>query len=114
MGATFKALEEWGEDLFDDGWGVHAPVGLFRPNRFGLHDMSGNVAEWCLERHGPYGRGNREGDGRRLEGNTANNVIRGGTFIDSFRGLRSAFRTAISPTAKMVHVGVRAVRPISD
>jgi formylglycine-generating enzyme required for sulfatase activity len=36
----------------DDGFGLHAPIGSFRANGFGFHDVSGNVAEWCLDTGG--------------------------------------------------------------
>lgn len=69
--------------------GTH-PVGTKKPNSWGLHDMHGNVYEWCADRFGPYAAdrvtdptGPAEGDLRAL---------RGGCYRYSPRKCRSAYR----------------------
>ena len=67
---------------FNDGYTIHAPVGNYSPNGFALHDMLGNVEEWCLDSFGPYGRPAAPGTGERQDVGTAMRVVRGGSYRD--------------------------------
>ena len=76
----------------DDGHVVHAPVGSFAANAFGLHDVLGNVWEWCEDRYSSYEQPARPGDGLRDEPGSRNRVLRGGSFSDPALSARSAVR----------------------
>lgn len=39
---------------YNDGFIVAAPVGHYKPNRYGIFDLDGNVAEWCHDYHSIY------------------------------------------------------------
>lgn len=76
------------------------PVGSFPSNAWGLHDMHGNVQEWCKDQfsHAYYrSHGNIAVDPLNSDGR--NRVIRGGghAFSSSLLRSRSAVRTSYGP-----------------
>jgi len=64
------------EPGYQDGIQYSAPGGGFPANTWGLHDMHGNVAEWCLTAYRPYPY--RADDGRDRLGEAGMRVVRGG------------------------------------
>ncbi|MCA9322822.1 MAG: SUMF1/EgtB/PvdO family nonheme iron enzyme [Planctomycetes bacterium] len=97
------------EEDFEDGFIGHAPVGHFAANPFGLHDMHGNVWEWCLDHYCDYGVPVQVGSGLRPDGDTRYRMLRGGSyFFDSYMA-RSAHRELVTPTEGRFHIGMRLV-----
>jgi formylglycine-generating enzyme required for sulfatase activity len=84
------------------------PVGRKKPNAWGLHDMHGNVLEWCWDWFRPYSEAaTTDPDGPPKE---EVRVLRGGSFVASARDLRSAVRRGYWLGHHYWFVGFRCAR----
>ncbi|MEM9944493.1 MAG: formylglycine-generating enzyme family protein [Cyanobacteria bacterium P01_D01_bin.36] len=82
------------------------PVGEFPPNAFGLHDMHGNVWEWCTDRwHAAQRPTSRQGQNWI----TSQRTIKGGSWLDTPDKLRSVARSGYVETGLNRTIGFRVV-----
>ncbi len=89
----------------DDGHAQTAPVGSYRPNAFGLHDMHGNVSEYCADVYRPR----YDAPPAPEPKDPVLRVIRGGAWCDPARFCRSADRNARGQTSGGLDYGFRIV-----
>ncbi|MBK6939446.1 MAG: protein kinase [Planctomycetes bacterium] len=82
----------------DDGATLHAPIGSYRANAFGLHDTLGNVWELCDDAI--------QGQG------TKDRVARGGAFFNPPSALRVSHRYFVTQDFNSHSLGVRAARSV--
>jgi formylglycine-generating enzyme required for sulfatase activity len=104
-----KQNPDWNTFPCDDGEALTAPVGSYRANAFGLFDVAGNVWEWTMDCYQSYRQAAPDGTPFN-PANCSRRVIRGGSWSDATKNLRSADRTASAPNATLKIVGFRVVR----
>ncbi len=85
-------------------------TGLLLPNAWGIHDMIGNVMEWCEDWYHPsYDLAPSDGSAW-LDPLGVFRVFRGGAWESGENQCRSAYRYAIEPTSRSSTIGFRLVR----
>lgn len=104
------------------------PVGLKKPNAWGLYDMHGNVAEWTYDQYSAdfYANSVNSTNPVAIPNQLYPLVIRGGSYEDDAKYLRSAARMFSDPAWKQIDpqipksnwwfpeapfIGIRLVRP---
>ena len=105
----------------EDGYRTTAPVGIYPANPYGLHDMSGNVWEWCNDWYRPdyyksSPKENPQGPNSSVDPDgqgQPKRVMRGGSFLcsDQYcnRYLAGA-RHQGAPDTGLMHNGFRCVK----
>ena len=121
---------------YDNSEDAYHPVGAKKANPWGLKDMHGNVAEWCLDQHTTdhYAKLPADSEVAALEALCVPTkeepcVVRGGSWDDDPEALRSAARRGSEKSWKQqdpqipqskwyytdaLFVGFRVVRPLKE
>ncbi|MDR2384505.1 MAG: formylglycine-generating enzyme family protein [Tannerella sp.] len=98
----------WCGEKFDVG---HTrPVGMKQANELGIHDMSGNVMEWCQNWYGEYSASSQQNPEGAVKGSCR--VFRGGlwwsgSYDGSMGGCRITYREYQTPGFSSCGLGFR-------
>jgi formylglycine-generating enzyme required for sulfatase activity len=89
------------------------PVDTFRPNRWGLYQVHGNVADWVEDcPHNNYNGAPTDGSAWRSR-DCSERVLRGGSYYSRSEWLRSASRDSSGAGSKIDSIGFRVGRAIT-
>jgi formylglycine-generating enzyme required for sulfatase activity len=114
FGRSEDWLSEYGWYIANSSRRMHSP-GEKKPNDLGLFDSLGNAWEWCVDAYRPYPAANGPNSINDILiyadfKNEINRVLRGGAWLSTAPGLRSADRPRLRPDAHSPVIGFRIAR----
>ena len=110
--ANYNATETYGDGPKGEYRKQTTPVGMFPANAWGLHDMHGNLWEWCLDHwHDSYEGAPSDGSAWLTPSASEKELrlLRGGSWSYGPRNCRSAYRFRLRPDVAIDFVGFRVV-----
>jgi sulfatase modifying factor 1 len=102
-----RKFPDWLAIQADDGHVFTAPVGSYTASPWGLHDMIGNVWEWCEDGYDVEYYKKSPGDDPPGVPQASSRVIRGGGWSDSPADCRPAYRRRNTPGLRGYDLGFR-------
>jgi len=111
-GFTYSGSNVYDEvawNILNDGGETH-PVGQKQANELGIHDMSGNVYEWCFDKSGVYPSNDQTNPTGATTGSY--HIRRGGGWNSNFIYCRTTFRLPHFPYDSNNDDGIRVVKSI--
>lgn len=107
FGNDERLLDEYAWYYKNAGNKTH-PVGRKKPNAWDIHDMLGNVWEWCHDWYGEYPAEDVTDPTGPSSGTSR--VIRGGSWNNLAKYCRGENRNYVAPNEKLDRLGFRLVR----
>jgi formylglycine-generating enzyme required for sulfatase activity len=132
-GGLEEAIYPWGDELMPDGahrcnifqghfpdhntaadgFAATAPVHAYKPNGYGLHNVAGNVWEWCEDHFSPSYHCITASEAPLHAEPGPNRSLRGGSFLchESYcNRYRVAARSSNTPDTCASNIGFRVAR----
>ena len=112
-----KSLANYGINL-----GSTTPIRHYPPNNYGVYDMVGNVAEWCLDNREPDLYQSSQGINHIMDDTIEDivqrytnirkkRIVRGGSWHTAGKDLQISYREDLHPKSTASVTGFRCVKP---